>query len=132
MEKRFFTIGAIEALRPFVDDEEALDVILNYYKKNKRIGLGLGGASQPITGIHCNYYFYHGRMYDWDREYMYEALEDANFCRWHNIKLLYGDYIPAEFSLYWTDPRDGEEVYLNVELNFLTMPYITHFESENG
>ena len=135
MTNRLYSVEAIRALMPFcMTEDDKRDLAMAIEILEKRTGMNMLQKKRIILldDVRCVYYWYYGGMrFDSEREYAQDALDNRDFMRWHNIHLIYPNLLPEYFVLHIIVDED-EEFDICVKMNYLTMPYITYDDSENG
>lgn len=130
-----YSVESLKALLPFCvspDDKQDLAIAIEVLEKRTRSDMFYKKHFIILDDVRCVYYWYYGGMrFEEDRRYAREALERRDFMRWHNIHLIYPNLLPDYFVLHIVVDED-EEFDICVKMNYLTMPYITYDDSENG
>ena len=131
----YYSIKSLKALLPFTlsdSDREDLEIAIKELEKTThRSPLDKDGILfwNDVRGVY--YWTYGGMRFESEVDYAHNAIENHDFMKWHNIHLIYPQYLPDHFTLHIKVDED-EELDIAIKLNFLTMPYIAYDDPENG
>lgn len=130
-----YSIKSLKGLLPFTltaDGREDLEHAIKVLEKYVSISPLNPSGIISWQNIECVYYWTYGGMrFESEVEYARNAIEDKNFLRWHNIHIIYPHNLPEHFTLH-IELSETEEYDIAIKLNYLTMPYITYDDPENG